>query len=171
MSWPDGWKREDHGDCPGATDGKQHVWIDSGTIKSYTAVWVPVKVISILLAAAAMEDEETEVPSKYPAWMLTWTESERNWGPRPDGISLHLDRAQSETYVKDYWARENARRDDSRDDIGIPDEYERPDGDGRAVLVSKSVFEAIKTSDNGIRLGRTREQELTRNGELEKLSG
>jgi hypothetical protein len=48
-----------------------------------------------------------------------WEESERGWGCRPDGFSLHPDRSALARYVQAYW--------DRMPDIP-PDEYERPCG-------------------------------------------
>lgn len=48
-----------------------------------------------------------------------WEESERGWGTRPDGYSIHPDEAARERFVKAYW-------DDMPD--SAPDEYSRPCG-------------------------------------------
>lgn len=46
-----------------------------------------------------------------------WEESERGWGVRPDGYSIHPDIAARNQYVKEYWATMPNE---------IPDEYSRP---------------------------------------------
>jgi hypothetical protein len=48
-----------------------------------------------------------------------WEESERDWGVRPDGYSLHADEGARHAYVDAYWAR----MPDT-----TPDEYSRPSG-------------------------------------------
>lgn len=53
------------------------------------------------------------------AWVQQWTESERGWGQRPDGFTVHRTRADLLQYIADYWAR---MPDEA------PDEYSRPDG-------------------------------------------
>lgn len=73
----------------------------------------------------------------------TWTESERGWGTRPDGVSLHLKEEDCKEYIKDYW---NTMPDE------IQDEYSRPDGNLRSVCVSDEIYEDICNSKNGIRL-------------------
>ena len=160
MSWPEGWKRQDIGEFPGATDGTQNVWIDNGQIKTYTPAKVPVKVISVLLAQVEDEPET----AMHPAWLISWTESERGWGQRPDGISLHETKGQGADYVDAYWEREKARN--AKAGGGVPDEYERPDSKGDRVLVSTALMERIKKGTHGIRLGSHDENQLTSDGEI-----
>ena len=71
-----------------------------------------------------------------------WEESERGWGVRPDGYSLHLTSKDAETYVKKYW--------DSMPK-GIPDEYSRPSSGTYAVTVSDEVYDKVAASECGIR--------------------
>jgi len=143
MSWPEGWERQDIGEFPGATDGKQNVWIDNGQIKTYTPAKVPVKVISILLAVV---DEQPDT-AMHPAWMITWTESERGWGQRSDGASLHLTKEDGAMYVAEYWAQEKIRNDAAGG--GTPDEYERPDDEGKRVLIATKLLKKIQESRTG----------------------
>jgi hypothetical protein len=49
-----------------------------------------------------------------------WVESERGWGTRPDGISIHRTEQERADYVKRYW--------DGMPNT-VPDEYSRPEGD------------------------------------------
>ena len=49
--------------------------------------------------------------------IMPWEESERGWGTRPDGFSIHPDADDYRTFLKAYWDR----MPDSP-----PDEYERP---------------------------------------------
>jgi hypothetical protein len=71
-----------------------------------------------------------------------WEESERGWGTRPDGYSLHLNDADREAFIADYWARMPR---------GVPDEYSRPDGTPYEATVDNEVFDEVKASKNGIR--------------------
>jgi len=165
MGWPEGWERQDIGDSPGGTDGKQHVWIESGQVKSYETVNVPVKVIAILLAVV---DDQPE-SAMHPAWIITWTESERGWGQRPDGASLHLTKEDGAAYVKNYWAEEKVRNDAAGG--GTPDEYERPDSEGTRVLVSTDLLARVKAGKdgNGIRVWpRSEVHALVQSGDLER---
>lgn len=51
------------------------------------------------------------------AFVMVWEESERGWGVRPDGHSIHRTKADYDTYLKGYW--------DSMPSA-IQDEYSRP---------------------------------------------
>lgn len=48
-----------------------------------------------------------------------WEESERDWGVRPDGYSLHPSEEARERFIKGYWDRMPDE---------VPDEYSRPSG-------------------------------------------
>jgi|SRR5579862_2576709 len=48
-----------------------------------------------------------------------WEESERGWGTRPDGFSLHPTMYDLERFIKEYW--------DKQPD-SVPDSYSRPSG-------------------------------------------
>jgi hypothetical protein len=48
-----------------------------------------------------------------------WEESERGWGIRPDGYSIHLNETDRKRFVKEYW--------EEQPDY-VPDEYSRPSG-------------------------------------------
>ncbi len=75
---------------------------------------------------------------------LDWEESERGWGVRPDGCSLHLTQKDCERYVKKYW-------------VGMPkeapDEYSRPSGNPYPVQVSQKLYsELLESNDHSIML-------------------
>lgn len=163
MSWPKGWRRQDINSSPGATDEKQHVFISDGRIKSFGPVDVPVKVISVLLA---IPQETSEEPTMWDAHLITWTETERGWGCRPDGVSLHLSATDARKYVADYWEREKAQNPSGE----VPHEYSRPDDDGSPVLVSKEIYDQIRESHNGIRLWSSKVSELKKKGDIQKLA-
>lgn len=71
-----------------------------------------------------------------------WEESERGWGTRPDGFSLHLTDADRQSFIKEYW--------DRMPDEAL-DEYSRPDGKPYKAEVDAETFTKVKTSKNGIR--------------------
>lgn len=77
-----------------------------------------------------------------------WLESERGWGCRPDGASLHLTNADLDAYVKEYWEREKQFNPSG----AVPDEYSRPDGSPRLIEVDAKTYNAVKKSKNGVRL-------------------
>ena len=71
-----------------------------------------------------------------------WLESERGWGTRPDGYSLHETIEDCKQYIKEYW-------DGMPDEI--PDEYSRPCGDLYKVKVPMDVYKSVIESKNGVR--------------------
>jgi hypothetical protein len=66
-----------------------------------------------------------------------WEESERNWGVRPDGYSIHLTEADRKAYIKEYWDRMPNE---------TPDEYSRPAGTPYTAEVDD-----VKITGHGIR--------------------
>jgi hypothetical protein len=51
-----------------------------------------------------------------------WTEHERGWGSRPDGVTPHLDQASRLAYIREFNATHNTAKT-------VPDEYTQFDGD------------------------------------------
>ena len=76
---------------------------------------------------------------KHVAIAQDWTESERGWGRRPDGTTLHLTKEDCQTYIKEYNAKFNSSQE-------VPDEYTFADGSPYAVYVTKEQYEEIKNS-------------------------
>lgn len=76
--------------------------------------------------------------------MRVWEENERNWGVRPDGISLHARQEDVDAFIADYWAQ----MPDS-----TPDEYSRPSREQAVkVTVPKDMYDRVLASKNGVRL-------------------
>ena len=75
--------------------------------------------------------------------MLEWEESERGWGARPDGYSLHLNIDDCNMYIEKYW--------DSMPDKA-PDEYSRPAGEPCNVNVSNETYKKLQESKIGLRI-------------------
>lgn len=71
-----------------------------------------------------------------------WLESERGWGTRPDGYSLHMNKVHRDQFVEDF----NATLPDE-----VPDEYSRPDGKPFVTTVDEATFAEVKKSKNGVR--------------------
>ena len=71
-----------------------------------------------------------------------WEETERGWGTRPDGFSLHLSLDGLSKYIAAYWAKQPD---------AVPDEYSRPDGTPYTTGVSEAVVESITQAGDGIR--------------------
>jgi hypothetical protein len=71
--------------------------------------------------------------------------SERGWGQRPDGYSLHLTESDRKQYIKDYW-------DKMPDEV--QDEYSRPEGSPERIDVDETLHAQVKASKNGLRFWR-----------------
>jgi len=84
--------------------------------------------------------------------MVTWTESERGWGLRPDGYSLHETQDDVRAYIDAHWARERTLNAQ----YGTPDEYSRPDASHGTLTAitkagAKALREATEAGKHGIR--------------------
>jgi hypothetical protein len=64
-----------------------------------------------------------------------WEESERGWGTRPAGCSVHLDENEHKSYLELIYSK--------RDDI-VPNEYDRVVGGPIVCFVSDFFYEEIK---------------------------
>lgn len=78
---------------------------------------------------------------EYKVIVQKWQESERGWGTRPGGFTMHLTDADREAFIQAYW---NRMPDE------VPDEYSRPDGTPYEAFVDTATYDAIKKSENGI---------------------
>jgi hypothetical protein len=81
------------------------------------------------------------VTNKHTVVKQFWIESERGWGTRPDGYTLHLNKTDRHAFIKAYWDRMPRE---------VPVEYSRPEGEPVLVDVDGATFEKIKASRNGI---------------------
>ena len=77
----------------------------------------------------------------FPVVKQLWEESERGWGTRPDGYSLHLSEADRVAFVKDYWSKMPKE---------VPESYSRPYGGPTVVDVDVETYEKVRDSKNGI---------------------
>lgn len=72
---------------------------------------------------------------KYVLYKQAWLESERGWGQRSDGYSLHRTLDDCGEYIRDYWA-------EMPDET--PDEYSRPIGSPELIEVTKAEYDSVK---------------------------
>lgn len=72
----------------------------------------------------------------YSVWIQNWEESERGWGTRPDGFTVHVSKAQLEAYVHWYNKTFNNLSE-------APDEYTRASGSPIEIEVSKALYDKI----------------------------
>jgi len=76
-------------------------------------------------------------------YLQIWEESERGWGVRPDGCSIHLTLKDRNDYISKIYEGRTLKK--------IPDEYERIVGNPVEVFVSDLVYSEI-IGKNTIRL-------------------
>ena len=88
---------------------------------------------------------------------VSWEESERGWGTRPDGCSLHLTKEDFQAYRDAYWDKMPDR---------APEVYSRTAGEPVPAFVTKKLYHLIKKGENGLRLWEFEEGEATKNKQL-----
>lgn len=84
-------------------------------------------------------------------WAQEWTESERGWGRRPDGFTIHAERKDIERFVREM--REQERKVHlaaGLPDDYVPDSYSFPDGEPYPALVSDEQYAELKKSTCGL---------------------
>lgn len=67
-----------------------------------------------------------------------WEESERGWGVRPDGYTLHLSMEDCARFREEFWRNQRAICG-----AGVPAEYTRECGEPVAVSVSSETAEIV----------------------------
>ncbi len=72
-----------------------------------------------------------------------WVESERGWGVRPDGYSLHKTKADRDAFIAEYWSKQPDE---------TPDEYSRPEGECFLIDVDEGSYRKLAKTMNGIRV-------------------
>lgn len=80
---------------------------------------------------------KSEAPQKYYLHVVMWEESERGWGIRPDGCSVHLSEEKALNFIKS--------QQDALPKGYVPDEYSRPSGNPRLVEVSESLYKYVNS--------------------------
>lgn len=81
-----------------------------------------------------------------------WEESERGWGTRPDGFSLHLDAEHHKKYVVEANKRQHEfYKSHGLAEGHVPDEYTRVSGDPVTVNVTKAIYDQVKKTDGNFR--------------------
>lgn len=88
---------------------------------------------------------------------VSWEESERGWGTRPDGCSLHLSKSYYELFLDDYWRSQPDQ---------VQDEYSRPAGKPVMAYAAPSLLRRIENSSLGLRIWEDEEIKLVANKEL-----
>lgn len=76
----------------------------------------------------------------FPVVLQAWLESERGWGSRPDGYSVHLSVEASKTFIENYWAEEK-----KRNPSGVtPECYSRPNGSPTIKDVEQKIYNRLR---------------------------
>ncbi len=70
-------------------------------------------------------------------YVQNWIESERGWGQRPDGFTIHTSKEDRDEYVE--WYNQKFNNKDT-----VPDEYTRAEGAPIEVEVTGAFFQRIK---------------------------
>jgi len=70
-------------------------------------------------------------------YLQYWEESERGWGVRPDGCSLHVTLDEHKKYINSIY---NKREKDTE----VPEEYEKIVGEPIEVMIDPTLFSIIK---------------------------
>lgn len=83
-----------------------------------------------------------DLQNTFCALCQKWEESERGWGTRPDGYSLHLSEDDRARFIQAYWDEMPA---------GVPYEYARPDGTPYWCSVGEEIYKKIKERRVGMR--------------------
>lgn len=80
-------------------------------------------------------------PKKIKVVVQKWEETERGWGCRPDGYSIHPDEAARKRYVAAHW--ESMKKEFGEE---APDEYDRPNG-----TPYEAEVDEVEIKDDGLR--------------------
>jgi len=75
----------------------------------------------------------------YVAYLQTWTESERGWGQRPDGHSLHNSPEAAKAYIARFEKDQKAQFGSE-----APDEYSFAEGRPTLVKITEAAADALK---------------------------
>jgi hypothetical protein len=70
------------------------------------------------------------------AWRVDWIESERGFGKRDDGCSLHVSEEVARAYVQEY--------NDTLPDDHVPDCYARAVSSYKVIVLDKEMFSKLQ---------------------------
>lgn len=83
-------------------------------------------------------------PKRFPVVVQKWEETERGWGCRPDGWTMHLTEEDRAAFVKEFWARQRKLLGEE-----TPYEYTRESGSPYIMDVDEETYEKVRASKNG----------------------
>ena len=118
--------------------------------------------LSIQLLASVLSDLNRLVaPYEFVAYLQEWEESERGWGTRPDGCSLHTSEAAHKFYMHSVM--------DGRGDA-VPHEYDRPCGNLTKALLSEDLFNSTAISGGTVRMFQSEYRRNIAEGKIKIIS-
>ena len=109
------------------------LWRKKTRLRSSLSYGAPKKEKEMNTITQKIETNDTE--KKYCVVCQKWEESERGWGTRPDGYSLHVSFAELKIFISEYWDRMPDE---------VPDEYTRPCGNPYQCTVDEKTYCEIK---------------------------
>lgn len=71
---------------------------------------------------------------KHKVFAQDWEESERGWGVRPDGVTLHLSLKDVEEHIKAHWDYLPPE---------VPEEYSRPAGKPYEIEIDGVLYDTL----------------------------
>ena len=92
------------------------------------------------------QDEDSSVSKVKTVLCQRWEESERGWGCRPDGYSLHISETNLQKFIKEH---EKYLLNTYGHDA--PYEYSRPEGESYEISVDKETYEKVQSQKFGLR--------------------
>ena len=87
-----------------------------------------------------------------------WEESERGWGVRPDGCSIHLNKSIRDQYINNLKKQRSEIKE-------VPNEYDRPVGNELECFVSDMIYDRVSQAGT-IRLFEYEKNNLIKLGDL-----
>lgn len=89
----------------------------------------------------APRSTEDQPETNHTVVCQDWEESERGWGVRPDGFTLHLTVEDHAAFVEKFAKQFHSAKE-------APDEYTRTSGPTRLVTVDEATYNQLCTSKN-----------------------
>lgn len=94
----------------------------------------------------AVADKKELEKRKFPVVVQKWEESERGWGTRPDGWTMHLTEADRAAFVDWYYKEHHTS-------ASAPDEYTRTDGAPFIIDVDQTTYDNLAVAKKNNNLG------------------
>lgn len=91
----------------------------------------------------ATKAKPAKPPTIHTVIVQDWEESERGWGPRPDGFTLHLTLEACKAYREEHWRRQKAYFDEHLGSGVTPEEYTRTAGEPRKLDVNGTIYKKL----------------------------